>query len=102
MNRKITLSKRASNKLEKLLKYLEAEWSEKVKRDFIGKLDKSLSIIQKNPDSFEKSDLIKGLHKCVVTKQTTIYYKHDKNKIYIVTLFDNRQNPIKLKRETKE
>ena len=68
MTRKIKLSKRASQKLDELLYYLEAEWSTKVKKDFIRKLAKSLSLIQKNPDSFQKSDSIKGLHKCVITK----------------------------------
>ena len=45
--RKVILSKRASHKLEKLLEYLESEWSLKVKNDFIVKLDKSLLQIQK-------------------------------------------------------
>ena len=39
--RKIILSKRASNRLEELLEYLELEWSLKVKNDFIKKLKKN-------------------------------------------------------------
>jgi len=54
MKRIIKLSKRTRNKLEKLLEYLEINWSEKVKKDFIKKLDYSLSLIQQNPDSFQK------------------------------------------------
>ena len=99
MKRIIKLSKRTKNKLEKLLEYLEINWSEKVKKEFIEKLDHSLSLIQENPDSFQKSNIIGGLHKCVITKQTTIYYRYDNKNIYIVTLFDNRQNPKKLKKE---
>ncbi len=99
MKRIIKLSKRTKNKLEKLLEYLEINWSEKVKKEFIEKLDHSLSLIQENPDSFKKSNIIGGLHKCVITKQTTIYYRYDNKNIYIVTLFDNRQNPKKLKKE---
>ena len=99
MIRKIKLSKRASNKLEKLLDYLENEWSLKIKNDFIKKLDKSLSLIQENPDYFQKSDTVKGLHRCVITKQITIFYLFDDKYIYIVTLFDNRQDPKRLKKE---
>ena len=40
--RKIILSKRASEKLDELLDYLEREWSTKVKLNFINKFDKSL------------------------------------------------------------
>jgi plasmid stabilization system protein ParE len=99
MKRIIKLSKRTKNKLEKLLEDLEINWSIKVKKEFINKLDRSLSLIQQNPDSFQKSNMLSGLHKCVITKQTTIYYRYDNKNIYIVTLFDNRQNPKKLKKE---
>jgi plasmid stabilization system protein ParE len=97
--RKIILSARATKKLDKLLDYLKTEWSEKVKNDFIKKLDKSIDLIKKFPDSAEESDLKKGLHKCVVTKQTTIFYLYDSKTIKIVTIFDNRMDPGKLKKE---
>ena len=102
MNRKVVLSKRASLKLEELLEYLESEWSVKTKVDFVNKLDKKLNLIKSNPECSPQSNFIKGLRKCVVTKQTTIYYKYDKFKVYIVTLFDNRQDPRRLKKEIKE
>jgi plasmid stabilization system protein ParE len=99
MSRGIRLSKRTTQKLNELLEYLENEWSEKAKIDFIDKLDRVLSLIKSNPESFQKSDLVKGLHQCVITSQTTIYYRYDSDFVYIVTLFDIRQNPKKLKRE---
>jgi plasmid stabilization system protein ParE len=101
MNRVIKLSKRTTKKLEELLEYLENEWSEKVKIDFIDKLEKKLNLIKSNPKSFRKSELVIGLHQCVITSQTTIYYRYDNDFVYIITLFDNRQNPKKLTREVK-
>lgn len=88
--------------LDSLLVYLKEEWSTKVKHDFVQKLDKSLKQIQELPDSFPESDNIRGLRKCVVTKQTTVFYKYSDTTIYVVTIFDNRQNPKSLERETKE
>lgn len=102
MIRKIKLSRQAEKKLNKLINYLEIEWSVKVKKDFIKKLDKSLDKIKQYPESFSQTDFVKGLHKCVVTKQTTIYYKYNDTETYIVTLFDNRQDPERLSKETKE
>ena len=99
--RKVLLSKRASNKLEKLLKYLELEWPHKVKTNYINKLDKTLEHISQYPESAQKSDLVKGLHRVVVTKQTTVYYKFDSKSIMVVTIFDTRMNPKRLKKETK-
>jgi plasmid stabilization system protein ParE len=102
MIRKIKLSGRTERKLNKLLEYLETEWSEKVKKDFVARLEKSLEKIKQYPESFPQTDFVKGLHKCVVTKQTTIYYKYDDTNVYVVTLFDNRQDPQKLQKETKD
>ncbi|MHC1705009.1 MAG: type II toxin-antitoxin system RelE/ParE family toxin [Tenuifilaceae bacterium] len=102
MKREIRLSKRAMRKLDSLLVYLEEEWSTKVKHEFVLKLDKSLKQIQKLPDSFPESEKIRGLRKCVVTKQTTFFYKYSETNIDVVTIFDNRQNPKTLKKETKE
>ena len=98
--RKIILSQRASKRLEKLLEYLELEWSLNVKNDFIMKLDKSLKQIQKFPESCQETRFVNGLHMLVVTKQTSLFYRFDSHTITIVTLFDNRMNPDKLKRES--
>ncbi len=58
-------------------------------------------MIREQPESFPSSDKIKGLRKCVITKQTTLFYKFDKKQIKIVTIFDTRQNPKKLKSDIR-
>jgi len=45
MKREVKLSTRAMKRLDKLLVFLEEEWSVKVKNDFIKKLDKSLKLL---------------------------------------------------------
>jgi len=98
--RNIILSKRAAKRLEKLLDYLGLEWSLKVKNDFIKNLDKSLNQIRKFPESCQQTTFVKGLHKLIVTKQTSLFYRFDSKTITIVTLFVNRMNPDRLKKET--
>lgn len=51
MKRRIKLSTRTKIKLEKLLEYLEINWSEKVKKGIVQKPDHSLSLIQQIPKS---------------------------------------------------
>ncbi len=97
MSRTIVISKLAERKLDILFEYLITKWSIKVKNEFINKLDKSISHIKEYPESFPSSEKEKGLRKCVVTKQTTLYYRFDDNKIKIVTIFDTRQDPQRLK-----
>ncbi|HET8885938.1 MAG TPA: type II toxin-antitoxin system RelE/ParE family toxin [Salinimicrobium sp.] len=99
MERKIVVSKIAERKLEILFGYLMENWSAKVKSDFIRKLDKNILLIKSQPEIFPKSEKNPDLRKCVVTKQTTLFFKFDEHKINILTIFDNRQNPDKLKSE---
>jgi plasmid stabilization system protein ParE len=99
--RTVVLSKKASQKLEELLEYLETEWSAKVKEDFIVKLDKSLYLIKQFPFISEASHLKKGLHRCVVSKQTILYSQFDSKTIKVVAFFDARMNPDRLSNVAK-
>ncbi len=97
MNRKVIISKTAEKKLSSLFEYLLENWSAKVKSNFIKKLDHNIDIIKLEPETFPESQKDPGLRKCVITKQTTLYYRFDSEQINIVTIFDTRQNPNKLK-----
>ncbi len=99
MSRKVVISKTAERKLEKLFKYLIEKWSVKVKKDFVKKLDSSIEIIKNQPEIFPESKKGKSLRKCVITKQTTLFYRYNSKRINIVTIFDTRQNPNKLDKE---
>ncbi len=96
---RIELSLKASNKLDYLLHYLEKEWSKKAKDSFIKKLDKKLLQISSFPESSSNSELKPGLYKALVTKQTSLIYRFDNEKITIITVFDNRMHPKRLKKD---
>ncbi|HEX9826473.1 MAG TPA: type II toxin-antitoxin system RelE/ParE family toxin [Flavobacteriaceae bacterium] len=99
MSRKVIISKTAEKKLDKLFVYLIEKWSVTVKKEFVEKLDSSIEIIQNQPEIFPKSKKGKGLRKCLITKQTTLYYRYNSERINIVTIFDTRQNPKRLEKE---
>lgn len=99
MSRKVVISKTAEKKLDKLLDYLSQKWSVTVKRAFVKKLDSTIKIINNQPEIFPESKKGKGLRKCVITKQTTLYYRYNSKRINVVTIFDTRQNPNKLDKE---
>jgi len=99
MCRKVIISKTAEKKLSSLFEYLLENWSAKVKSNFIIKLDHNIDIIKLEPETFPESQKDLGLRKCVITKQTILYYRFDSKHIKIVTIFDTRQNPKKLKED---
>ncbi|MGO1752322.1 MAG: type II toxin-antitoxin system RelE/ParE family toxin [Psychroflexus sp.] len=100
MNRKVDISKTAKKKLDKLFDYFIEKWSVNVKNEFVEKLDNCIDIIKQQPEAFPESNKRKGLRRCVVTKQITLYYRFNSKRINLVTIFDTRQKPKKLNKET--
>ncbi|TXK77863.1 type II toxin-antitoxin system RelE/ParE family toxin [Mesonia sp. K4-1] len=100
---KVFLSELAESKLLKLSQYLLEEWNLKTRDKFLSKLNDKIKQISIQPQSCPKSSQFKNLYKCVLTKQTTIYYRIaiEKKEIEIITIFDTRQNLDKLKKDIK-
>lgn len=92
----------AEKKFLDLLKYLEEEWGEKSKLTFIEKFKSSIETISILPKSFPLSQSKFGLYKCVITRQTSIYYRINNEEIEIITLMDNRRDQAKLFDELKK
>jgi len=93
---KVVWSEEANKNLKKIIQYLEENWTEKEIKKFLKKLNKHISIIQLQPDSFPKANNF-NVRRSVVSKQTTIYYSIRQDTLSIVSIFDNRQDPKKLK-----
>ncbi len=88
----IYLSQEAEGQLQSLLEYLDNEWGERVCDNFIEKLERAIQTIASAPLAFPMSEKITGLRKCVVTRQSSIYYRISSTDIEIVSILDNRQN----------
>ena len=87
----------ALRNLDQILNYLQQNWTQKEVDNFKKKLSKQLDIILRFPLIFPESDKQPRLRKSVLSKQTTIFYEIKRSVIYVVYLFDNRQEPDKLK-----
>ncbi|MGL2992608.1 type II toxin-antitoxin system RelE/ParE family toxin [Flavobacterium sp. TSSA_36] len=96
--RKIIFSRRSKLQLEELVEYLEYRFSKPTKEKFISKLDSFVGLIQKDPKIFPKSEANKDVRKCVISKQTTLYYNFNNQEIRLLSLFDTRQDPTKIKK----
>ena len=83
--------------MDDLLDYLTLKFSLNVRNKFVQKLDGFVKIILEDPETFKKSDLNSNLRKCVISKQTTVYYKFNQKQINFLSIFDTRQNPSKIK-----
>jgi plasmid stabilization system protein ParE len=88
----------AERNLHAIFDYLEKTWSEREISNFAKKLESYLQLISKQPATFPYYDKKENIRRCVLSPQTTIYYRElpFDNMIVIITLFDNRQNPDNL------
>ena len=93
----IIWSTEAKNNLNSIVEYLEAKWTIKEISKFLSLLNHTLELLSQKPLLFQNSKKFKNIRKAVITSQISLFYKVNKNSIMIVSLFDNRQHPDKLK-----
>lgn len=90
---KISWSHKAENQFDKIITYLEKEFGNITTSEFVRKVFDVLSVISIFPEigSIENRKYrIRGL---IINKHVTLFYQVRKNRIIILNLFDNRQNP---------
>lgn len=96
---KIILSPFAEFKLQKIVDYLIEEWSTEIKDRFLNQLNQKFIQLQQHPYSCKRSDACDGIYWCVVTPQTSFFYRIYDDSIQIITVVDTRQDPQKINDE---
>jgi len=94
---KIVWTNKALANLDNIIQYLTDNWTEKEISKFFRKLDHRIYLISQRPLLYPLTNSRKNVRRSVLTSQITIYYRTNKQAVEILTLFDNRQNPSKLK-----
>ncbi len=75
MELEVRLTDRARADIEDISKYLQNNWSEQVKIDFLVRLNDQFKLISKMPLMFRASAKRSGIRECVMQKHTLIYYR---------------------------
>lgn len=96
MSHRIKWTFRAKNDYLLILDYLEENWTKKELLKFTAKTSKTIVQISKTPKAFPASKK-RNIRKCVLIKQVSIYYRIKKSEIELLTFWDNRRKPKKLK-----
>ena len=92
---KIFWTNRASKNFDIVLEYLEGEWGDQVTKKFIKDVYDFLELLVEFPEIGSIENNEKGIRGFTLIKQMNIFYRITKEKIIILGLFDNRQNPLK-------
>ena len=97
MTRNIVWSPRSRSNYFQLLEYLDDTWGPMSVKKFNTRFNKVLDQIATHPDLYPATMKKSNTRCCVLSKQTTLYYRVKKKEIELVTLFDNRKHPSKKK-----
>ena len=95
MKRTIIWSPRSKLDYTKLIDYLIEEWGQQSSDNFKDRLREVLNRISENPALYQASKKKSNIRRCVVSKQTSLYYRVKKREIELITFFDTRQHPSK-------
>jgi plasmid stabilization system protein ParE len=90
-------SERAREENNNLLDYLLNEWGEEITLRIAEQIEKTAIRIQQSPDQFPIFSKRKHVRRCVLSPQTSIFFRVYRTEIVIISVFDNRQNPKKRK-----
>jgi plasmid stabilization system protein ParE len=98
----IFLSPTALFQLEQNLDYILNNWNHKTAVDFLDTFYDCIKKISEFPNAFPLTNKNKNVHRCVISRHQSMYYRVMDNEIEIVFLFDNRQSSAKLKKQLKK
>ncbi|MFP5471281.1 MAG: type II toxin-antitoxin system RelE/ParE family toxin [Bacteroidia bacterium] len=87
----VVWSNQAIEVSKKIIDYIVEQWGVASAMDFIQETSDFVELLSKNSKLCPESKK-KNLRKCLVSKQVSLIYQIEKNKISIVTLIDNRSN----------
>ena len=79
-----------------ILEYLKSNWPINVLASFVERTEVVIDFIGKNPLQYQHFEE-RNIHRCVVVKQISLFYRIKGDKIEILAFWDNRRKPAKIR-----
>ena len=95
---KVIWSGESSRRTDQIILFLSENWTEKEVLNFLIDLKTFEEIVSNFPEIYPESQTKKGYRRAVINKQTSVLYSIENGLILVHTLYDNRQDPEKLKK----
>lgn len=101
MSRTIVWSRTARETYVEILLRIQENWGDDPAVKFAEKVEATLESIRVLPFMYPPSQGSpnKSIRKCVLSKQTSLFYRIEGNSVELITFFDNRNNPQNLRLE---
>jgi|ERR1035437_7676161 plasmid stabilization system protein ParE len=96
MGLEIKWTEEAEETFDSIITYLHKKWTVREIQKFIKKVNETLYHISEFPNSFKQSKS-KKVRKALLTKQNSLLYRVHPTRIELLSFWDNRFDPKKLK-----
>jgi len=91
---KVEWASRAVHDVDRILAFIRKNWSEGHADRFLDQLAAFEELISRWPRGFKRSQKRKSYRLGLVHRHTTAVYKVHKDRIVIITVFDNRSDRV--------
>jgi len=93
----VVWTKRAETGYDRIITYLETEFTEKEVRKFVQQSHEFFELLSEYPEMLEKSGKQKNVHRGPINKHTILTYriKPRKKQIELINIRSTRQKPLK-------
>lgn len=95
-NFRIRYTSQALKDQETIYEFVLQKWGLNSVIKLDKKIEKALELISKSPEICPSTS-VKNVRRCVITEQTTLYFRIINLEIELLTFFDTRQHPKKRK-----
>ncbi|MFW5979044.1 MAG: type II toxin-antitoxin system RelE/ParE family toxin [Bacteroidia bacterium] len=94
---KLVWTKKATQGYDRIIKYLEEEWSEKEVKNFVRETAHFFDLLKENPKMLEPTGKHKNLYRGPINRLTIITYRYKprKKEIVLVNIRETRRKPLK-------
>jgi len=96
---KVEYSKLTDKRLVQISEYLMEKWSLSSAEKFHEIFAAKVFLLSQNPKIGKKSSKYDFVRSISITKHNRLYYRFDEHTIFLITIFDTRQDPAKNKFE---
>jgi plasmid stabilization system protein ParE len=85
----------AKKSYEEVIEFLAQRWSQKEINQFILRTEEVLILMSNNPNIYPI--VSPDIHRCILSKHNSLFFKINDDKITILACWDNRKDPGNLK-----
>lgn len=98
MAKPVFITPAAQDDLDNVLFYLSENWSIAVLENFLALYEAKINLIAESPTRYPFINEKNLLRKAVLTKHNIILYREKPDHIEIISVFDTRQDPDRIKK----